>query len=98
MISGLLEVIDRAVHISARGGALGVAAVQVDDLAGGSSSRARERKTRRRGAGSDGLRPRPRAPRGRLLERGEKLARAPPAVTETSSSMRSSNDQRRIVF
>ena len=32
MISGLLEVMDRAVHVAACRGALGVAAVQIDDL------------------------------------------------------------------
>jgi hypothetical protein len=35
MITGLLEVMDRAIHVAARGGALGMTAMELDDLGGG---------------------------------------------------------------
>jgi hypothetical protein len=35
MVTGLLEMMDRAIHIASRGGALGMPAMELDDLGGG---------------------------------------------------------------
>src|SRR2546423_4732980 len=75
MISRLLEVMDRTVDVAARRGALGMPAMQLDDLGGGKKlSRPRAEELGEEGLESVAARRAPAHDEARLLGRGEKLA------------------------